>query len=249
MNNLNKNNSISKSIISNNNSFVFNKNNVNVVSSQSKKLSRTKKNINKKKYLNIKDYKKIKRISAVKEINNKNIIEYPEGNKYKCIGPCYPANMLYYHPLTLQAIKSKSISCPIKQQKIGNKIKIKDKCTLNPDYDFSNYDMFADIVQIATSDKLFLEQIYNIKNIYDVELFINNNIKQLPLLSQKRILNSIYKVYRDNDAFPNEDFIKLIKNIIYDVFNIKIKSKNILSKIMNNKYNDYHNDLFIFLIS
>jgi hypothetical protein len=109
--------------------------------------------------------------------------------------------------------------------------------------------MFADIVQIATSDKLFLEQIYNIKNIYDVELFINNNIKQLPLLSQKRILNSIYKVYRDNDAFPNEDFIKLIKNIIYDVFNIKIKSKNILSKIMNNKYNDYHNDLFIFLIS
>ena len=138
---------------------------------------------------------------------------------------------------------SKNNSCPIELQKIGDKIKIKDKCTLNEKYDYNNYDMFADVIQVATSDNNFLEQIYNIKNIYDVELFLENNMKQLPNLSQIRIINCIYKVYRDNDSFPSNNFVSLLKSLIKKNHDIKIKSKKILSKIMENKYSNKWNNI------
>jgi hypothetical protein len=185
--------------------------------------------------------------SKQKRIINTKIAEnfvFPKGHNYKCIGPCYPANMLYYHPLTLQAIKSKHSSCPIEVQKIGNKVKIRDECTLNENYDYESYDMFSDVVQVATSDNIFLEQIYDIKNIYDVELFLENNIKQLPNLSQKRILNSIYRVYRDNDSFPNNNFISLVKNLLNYYYGIDMKSKKIISKIMDNKHNKLWENIF-----
>jgi hypothetical protein len=175
-------------------------------------------------------------------------IEFPHGSKYKCIGPCYPANTLYYHPLTLQAIKSKNDSCPTELHKNNGKVKIKDKCTLNKNYDYESYDMFADIIQVATTDDLFLRQIYNIKNIYDVELFLENEIKQLANYSQKRIINSIYKVYRDDDSFPSKNFVDIVKKIIKKNYDIKIKSKEIITEIMNNKYNKNNNNLFNILL-
>jgi hypothetical protein len=198
------------------------------------------------------DIAKNKPIGKLKRSNNfnKENIDFPQGNKYKCIGPCYPANTLYYNPISLQAIKSKNDSCPIypRLNEHTGKVKIKDKCVINENYDYENYDIFDDVVQVATSDNTFLEQIYNIKNIYDVELFLENDIKQLPILSQKRLLNSIYKVYRDNDSFPNDTFVSLIKNLIKKKYNVKIKSKIILGKIMDNKYGKIWNNLFASLL-
>jgi hypothetical protein len=265
MNNLNKNKLILKTKDNtnnnNNNPLVqINKEKINLIGfqpnlkikSSSKKITAGKKITTSKKITTGKKIKQ-KRTPNINTTPNTNTtpndnIEFPHGDKYKCIGPCYPANMLYYHPLTLQAIKSKSNSCPVKQQKIGDKIKIKDKCVLNENFDYEGYDMFADVVQVATSDNAFLEQIYNIKNIYDVELFLENNIKQLPNLSQKRILNSIYKVYRDNDSFPSNNFISLIKALVKKNYDIDIKSKIILGKIMDNKHGKKWNDLFLGLL-
>jgi len=220
----------------------FNKNNVNIIDVNNHKTkSKNKKSKSKN---NIKKNIKQNRINNIDNIDN----EFPQGNKFKCIGPCYPANTLYYNPLTLQAIKSKSISCPIFPIKINNKIKIKDKCHINENYDLDNYDMFVDVVQLAQTYNSFLQDIYNIKNIYDVELFLDNNIMQLPSLSQKRLINSIYKVYRDNDNFPNKKFLSITKNLIKKKYDITIKSKKILSKIMENKFNEYWNDMFLALI-
>jgi hypothetical protein len=171
-------------------------------------------------------------------------VEFPKGDKYKCIGPCYPANKLYYHPLTLQAIKNNTSTCATQLYKIDNNIKIHDKCILNENYNYDNYDLFSDVIQIAMSDNIFLEQIYNIKNIVNVELFLDNDIKQLPILSQKRILNSIYRVYRDYDSFPNKNFISPVKNFIKYNSGINIKSKEIISIIMENKHKKIWEDLF-----
>lgn len=208
------------------------KNNLNIknksISKKSKKIS---KSINSSKT-------KLERSHNIKQI------EFPQGQKFKCIGPCYPANMLYYHPLTLQAIKSKSNSCPIEQQKIGSKIKIKDKCEPIKDYNFDSYDLFADPIQIAINDEVFLSQIYNINNIYDLGLFLDNNIKQLPILSQKRILNSIYKTFRDDDLFPNNNFVKQVKKITKNIYDIDVKSKKIIKLIMENKHHKMWNDIF-----
>ena len=245
MNILNKNKPTSKTKNTNKSNIdsglvTINKDNINLITPRSNlKIKSSSKKNNSKKNINTKT--KQKRLT---NINYNDNTEFPQGDKYKCIGPCYPANMLYYHPLTLQAIKSKKNSCPIEQHKVGDKIKIKDKCVLNENYDYENYDMFADVIQVATSDEVFLDQIYNIKNIYDVELFLDNNIIQLPILSQKRILNSIYKVYRDNDSFPSSNFIALVKSVIKKNYDIEIKSKKILSKVMDNKHGKKWNNLF-----
>lgn len=252
-NNLNeKNKSISKLKDNNdiNKNIVFvNKEQINIIPSRSiiKEKTNSKK-ITSKKITNKKMTNKKTKQKRATSSNISENIEFPQGEKYKCIGPCYPANMLYYHPITLQAIKSKHDSCPINVQQIGNKKKIKDRCLLNENYDYENYDMFADVVQVATSYNVFLEQIYNIKDINEVELFLANNIKQLPKLSQKRILNCIYKVYRNNDFFPSENFITLVKELVKYYYEIEMKTKKIISKIMDNKHNSEWNNLFDSLI-
>ena len=241
-NNLNKKNkSISKSKdinIFRENIVSINEQQINIIPSQSKVNS-----INKHKSNNTKSNQK--RIINSKSTEN---IEFPNGLNYKCIGPCYPADMLYYNPLSLQAIKNKYSTCPIYPQKIGNKLKIKDKCVLNKNYDYDSYDMFSDVVQVATSDNVFLEQIYNIKTIYEVELFLENNINQLPNLSKKRMINSIYRVYRDNDLFPNNNFISQVKFLLKFYYNIDMKSTKIINKIMDNKHSKIYTDIFEILI-
>jgi hypothetical protein len=152
--------------------------------------------------------------------------------------------MLYYHPLTFQAIKSNNDSCPIEKQKINNKIKIKDKCVVDKNYDFDRYDMFTDVIQVALSDDSFLRQIYNFKNITDVDFFLENDIKELPTLSQIRILNSIYKVYKDNDLFPNKNYLIIVKKILKTYYNVHIKTNDILKTIIHNKYKKKNDNIF-----
>lgn len=199
-------------------------------------------------FINVKNKKKFYHNDVDFNINNnkiiKNNIEFPQGKTYKCIGPCFPANTLYYHPFTLQAMKSKKNTCPIKEQQIKNKKKLRDTCELDENYDYENYDVFSDVVQIAISEKKFLEQIYNIKNIYDAELFISNDVKELPNITQRRILNCIYIVYRDNDNFPNQNYLKLIKEHIKKTHDLKIKRKKLLTIIMDNKYKQLWKNIF-----
>ena len=248
--------SLSKKI--NNTKIITDKNNTNKIINKktnskktNNKKTNSKKTNSKKTTINTNIKKKvIAEQNRTTKFNNDNNIDFPQGNQYKCIGPCFPANTLYYNPITLQAIKSKKDSCPIypNLNEATGKVKIKDKCILNKNYNYENYDIFDDVVQVATSDNTFLEQIYNIKNIYDVELFLENDIKQLPNLSQKRIMNSIYKVYRDNDSFPSNNFISLAKNFIKKNYDIKIKSKMLLSKIMDNKHGKKWDNLFTGLL-
>lgn len=225
-NNLNKNKSISNSISNLNNNI----NNTN--KKVSKKKSKKKSKISRE---NIK----------IMSNNLSNTFEFPQGEHHKCIGPCYPANTTYYHPITLQQFKNNFSSCPIsKSIEINGKKEIYDKCNVNNNANYEGYDIFADVFDLASTDKLFLEQIYKIKNIGDVILFLDNEINELPILSQKRILNSIYKVFRDEDIFPNDNFIVCVQNILKLKFNLNVNTKKIFNIIMKNKHNTIWNDIF-----
>jgi hypothetical protein len=156
-------------------------------------------------------------------------------NGYDCIGPCYPANTIYYNPLTLTPIKSVFPSCPINKKEInesGQKQYIfADKCNatdINDEYLY--FDIFDESVQIANSSDNFLKQIYNINNIVDVIYYLNNSINELPIYSQKRFLKAIFEVYYKYVEFPKiffSDRILLILNEIYKI-NTKISNKQIM---------------------
>ena len=107
--------------------------------------------------------------------------------------------------------------------------------------------MFEDILQIAINFDVFLKQIYDLSNFQQVNHFIENNINELPLLSQKRLINSIYQVYKDNDIFPTDNYIRVIKHILKELYDIDAKSKKIINYIMNNKYKTNWDDLFEYL--
>lgn len=188
-------------------------------------------------------YKKKSKKTSLKRIINKNI-SFPQGENFKCITPCFPSNTTFYHPITLYGLNNNYDSCGIQILKENN-FRDHDKCIYDPTFNFENYDVFSDFFQLASNDKLFLEQIYNIYSLEDVELFLNNSLIELPTLSQKRILNTIYKVYRDNDSFPNEHFAKNIKEILFKKYNIDIKTKKIINKLIKNKYKHFWNDIFM----
>jgi hypothetical protein len=250
-NNLNKNNnsiqSLKKNIIN------FDTENINIIPSRVN-LKNNSKKIKKKK-----SKKNSKEISKKNSKNNKqkrftykefkDNLKFPHGEKYKCISPCYPAETLYYHPLTLQGIKNNYDSCSVRLKKADKEIILYDKCKINQNFDYENYDMFADIFQIGATDDDFLKQIYDVKNINEVNNFLENNIEQLPNYSQIRILNSIFMVYKDYDLFPTKNFIEKTKNIIKKKYDVKINSDEILNKLMRIKHTNDSLSLFELLLN
>lgn len=146
---------------------------------------------------------------------------------YDCIGPCYPPNTVYYNPLTMTYIKADVPTCPIKTTEItlenGQKTKIyADECDakfINKGYTY--FDMFNDSVKIATSPNNFLKEIYQIKDIYGVVMFLNSSYDTIPLYSQRRLLKAIYEVYYKFVEFPKILFIKKINQILIKVYKLK----------------------------
>jgi len=181
----------------------------------------------------------------------KKYYDFSQGDHVKCIGPCYPKNTLFYNPITLEAFKSKEQNlCPIDPKSVNGFIDEEqvDKCNINDEnFDYENYDMFEDILQIAITYDVFLKQIYDLSNFQQVNHFIENNINELPILTQKRLINSIYQVYKDDDSFPTDNYIVVIKHIFKELYNIDAKSKKIINYIMNNKYKTNWTDLFKYL--
>lgn len=167
-----------------------------------------------------------------KEYKFKNI---KSNSGYDCIGPCYPANTIYYNPLSLTPIKSVFPSCPINKKEINESGKKKyifaDRCNiLDINDEYLYFDIFDDSVQIANSSDNFLKQIYNIHNIADVVHYLNNSIDEIPLYSQKRILKAIFEVYYKYIEFPKSFFSERILKILNEIYEIdeKITNKQIM---------------------
>ncbi len=191
-------------------------------------------------FYNIIYYNKIKN-SSNNEINDKN---------NDCIGPCYPPNTLYYHPTHLVAVyDDEDNTCPIMRDVESGLIDYTKKCNIDEVQDINDKILF---ISFSKNSFSFLKDIYDIKNFDDVINYLNINIRNLPIFSQKRILNSIYNAYINNDNFPNKKFIYRVKNVLEIVYNLKLSSKKIYDEIINirnkKKYN-INNDIFIYLFN
>lgn len=181
---------------------------------------------------------------------NVNISTLMSVNNHKCLAPCYPAGYMYRHPVDfIDIVDEERNTCPTNAFSTSNKII--DECKdITKDYD--KYDIFDNDYStylIAYNDDLFLKQVYDIKNISDVFNFLEINIETLQLLTQKRIIVSIYKVYINHDMFPNKLFITIIKNILKKIYEIDIHTTKIYKQIMKNKNKPIINDLFLFLFN
>jgi len=165
----------------------------------------------------------------------------------ECISKCYPKNELFYgiidnFPYIFE--KEKCSIIPI------NNLYTKE-CKSNNF--INNIDDNDNLLNILINNSYsFLNNIYNLKTYDDVLNFLEMNIKELPLLTQKRILNCIYCAYINYSEFPNKKYVFKVKNILNLIFNLKINSKKIYNKIIklknNNKYKE-NNDIFQYLYS
>lgn len=184
---------------------------------------------------------------SISKSNKTNIYNLPISIKgFDCLGPCYPPNTVFYHPLYFKALKTKEYVCPIKRRTDPNgEVIFADKCDpKDVTNDYQDFDIFEDIVQIANTPKSFLQQIYNIKSIEDVFKFLNDPIEELPVYSQKRILNCIYITFNKNENFPKELFSEKIKFVLKSIYKINISVEKISRKIFSDKNID---DVFIYL--
>ncbi len=184
---------------------------------------------------------------------NKNNLENKENKEKtlennKCIGPCYPENFLYYNPLTLQPIIQPMPTCGIMPSDKKSEFDIFKKCDLVTG-NYNNYDLFNEFDKIASSPINFLSQIYEIKNYTDVINFIKNDINNLPLYTQRRILNAVYVAYKNAIEFPDPLFITCFINVFKKLYNINLNNNNITKKIIKYKNKTDVMDIFKFVNS
>lgn len=172
--------------------------------------------------------------------NNTNKIKSIEG--YECIGPCYPPNTYFYNPSNLALISNPYPSCPIKEQLITNPDgsvyqKLSAKCNEEDINKGETYfDIFSDNVQIATSSSNFLSDIYNLSNITDTVRFLTNEFDNLPIYSQRRILNAIFSTYYKYIEFPKLLFAKKLLFILKNIYKItNLNEDKIIHKLNNVK--------------
>lgn len=188
---------------------------------------------------------KNKSISKSKKLNIYDLPISKNGNE--CLAPCYPPNTLFYHPLSLKSfIFENQNTCPInKTINSDDEVIFAEECdSKDVTNDYKNFNIFEDMVQIANTPKAFLAQIYNIKLVEDVLRFLNDSIDELPIYSQKRILNCMYLTFNKNENFPKELFSEKIKNIIKNIYKLNISVEKIVKKIFVEKNID---DIFIYL--
>jgi hypothetical protein len=186
-------------------------------------------------------FNKIFNIKYNKEIDE--TIYYDE----ECISKCYPKNTFFYDKIVLLPHYSDKEKCSILPDFHLKQI-IKD-CKTNKFIE--NIDDEDSVLSIIVNNSYaFLNNLYNMKTYDDVLQFLEINIKDLPLLTQRRILNCIYCAYITNNNFPNKKYIFKIKNILNLVFNLKLNSNKIFNKIIklkNNKKYKENNDIFLYI--
>lgn len=175
---------------------------------------------------------------SISRLNKKNVYNFPKSiNNRDCLGPCYPPNTIYYHPIYFNPQVYDEVTCPIKRD-VNRDIDI-DRCKEEDvTNDYKDFDIFEPIVHIANTPKTFLEQIYNINIIQDVQQFLEDSIDELPIYSQKRLLECIYETYKDNSSFPKELFAEKVENVLKKMYKINLPIDKISSKLYSDKKYD-----------
>lgn len=159
-----------------------------------------------------------------------------------CIGPCFPKNSYVYNPINLMLQFSDKDICPVKPYKDSENKKNSFKdCKYKGDKEYLNFNPLDNnnpYLLIAKNDDFFLKEIYNLNDINQVYDFINNQLNNLPIYTQKRILNAIFNSYIRDDLFPNNNYINSLKKILSSIYKINISFDKIYKNIIKFKNSD-----------
>jgi len=169
-------------------------------------------------------------------ILNKNI----NSNTDHCITPCYQKNTIFYSPFTyLPNIHNKNTCITLNNY-------LKD-CNMEDNINnFNNYNILSNVSFYINNSNTFLSYFYNINNVNDLPVFMNDTIENLPIYTQKRLLQYIFENYKNNVNFPIHIFVTKIINLFYKIYNVKLDLHKITKKI-NNLIVNNNNDIFIYL--
>lgn len=177
-------------------------------------------------------------------MSEKNKLKKLENNL--CVGPCYPANYLYYNPINFEPVNNKYPSCPTKliTDPETNDIISSVKCD-NVSKNYNEHNIFDETIFFCSNNNDFLSDIYEISDLKESVNFLNDEIDRLPYYSQKRVLNSIFLVYGKYNEFPIKIFGDKVNNIIKGIYKIEIKPELLYKKIINLKNTNDIKDIFI----
>ena len=82
----------------------------------------------------------------------------------------------------------------------------------------------------------FLSNIYGITSYDDGINYLKNNDNLQPLTIM-RILNCLYKIFIEEDYFPSTEYINILYDSYFNIYNVKLKKSGLKNIIINNKYN------------
>jgi hypothetical protein len=193
-------------------------------------------------------------------IKNKNKSISDKPNKFnlpktldnrQCIAPCYPPGSLFYHPIYLVPYKDDvgGYFCPTIKYFNEKTDRYEGVGICKPedvDEQYKYFDIFDDVLRLASTDELFLHQIYDINNIYSATQFINDSMETMPVYTQKRILNCIFNVWQNDPNFPYFIFCQKVSYVLKSIYNVNLDPEKIKNKIINIKKQKY-NDIFNYL--
>ena len=97
-----------------------------------------------------------------------------------------------------------------------------------------------------SNESNFLKNIYNINSCNDGINYLNNN-KNIKIYTKVRILSCLYRVFITDDEFTSKDYIEHLYESYLEVFNIKLKKSGIKNVIINNKYNELEDGIFVLI--
>jgi hypothetical protein len=183
-----------------------------------------------------------------KNKNDKTIIT---SNGYKCIGPCYPSNTLFYNPTNLFSATNSEPSCPIFPViKINNgheEMLYYDKCDIkdvNENYKNFNVFMCENLIDILNNDLSFLSNIYQIHSLNDSQQFLSDSIDNFPIYTQRRILIAIFNSYYNFIDFPKKTFVKKIMLVLKKIYNIDLSIDTISDELDLIQIDDEQQNLY-----
>jgi len=147
-------------------------------------------------------FKKIFNLNYNNEVDE--TIYYDE----ECISKCFEKNTLFYGTINNYPYLYNEDKCSILSNKQSTQKCKSNKFTENID----NEDSLINI--LINNSYSFLNNIYNLKTYEDILNFLETDIKELPIITQKRIINCIYNAYINYTEFPNKKYILKVKKIL-----------------------------------
>lgn len=167
-------------------------------------------------------------------ILNKNI----NSNIDHCVTPCYPKNTIFYSPFNYLPIINEKSTCITLNNNLSKNCDIKDN--------IDNYNVLSNVSFYIKNSNTFLSLFYNINNADELPVFMNDTIDNLPIYTQKRLLQYIFENYKNDINFPINLFVTKIINVFHKIYNVELDIHKITKKI-NNLIINNNNDIFIYL--